>query len=430
MVGTTAQVTSRDADKTVADFVAAISAGDHVHFLGGQTHTLTQNEDITEADVKITAEPTAILDGGGFTLTLSGNRARVYPIEVSTFTAGQIIANKAGTKVSLIGLDEDVVTISNGATAEFLSANAALKPGAIYDASFLRGTITDPILNGSKVTGPLPFSNVVVFNQTAKNFTTDFATDDRLDITAHGLPDGTAVRATTTTTLPTGMSPATTYFTKSISANELELYEEVGLTTLVEYTDDGTGTHTLTPWWVAPADVTDVYVEVFGSGGGGAGGTTAAFTSSGGGAGGVAEGFLTIAPGTSYVILVGAGGAGQTGGGSGAVGNTSTFESFSATGGGGGVGGSSTAQDGGAGGSGAGGDINSNGGGGNSTAKSSGSTEPSGGGKGGSNKRGGGGYSAGSGDGGDGAPFGGGGGGAGGNGDGGDGGDGAIIIWW
>lgn len=95
----------------------------------------------------------------------------------------------------------------------------------------------------------------------------------------------------------------------------------------------------VTPW-VVPAGVTRVFVKVIGGGGGGGKRQALAALGAGGGAGGggYAEGWVTVTPGATISITVGAGGAGATvSNTSGANGGTSSFGAFmSATGGGGG----------------------------------------------------------------------------------------------
>lgn len=67
---------------------------------------------------------------------------------------------------------------------------------------------------------------------------------DRLTATAHGLSNGTrvTVRAQVGGTLPTGLTAGGTYYAKAPDANTLELYSDVGLTSIVNITADGTGT--------------------------------------------------------------------------------------------------------------------------------------------------------------------------------------------
>ena len=68
-----------------------------------------------------------------------------------------------------------------------------------------------------------------------------------------------------------------------------------------------------TTTWVAPAGVTSVDVECWGGGGGG-GQCSSGTCSGGGGAGGAyAKATISVTPGNTYDIIIGAGGSGTTG---------------------------------------------------------------------------------------------------------------------
>lgn len=80
-------------------------------------------------------------------------------------------------------------------------------------------------------------------------FTTDFATDDQLDSTAHGLVQEQKVQVSTATTLPSPLATATDYWVIFIDANTLELaatLADARSGTQIDITDDGTGVHTIT----------------------------------------------------------------------------------------------------------------------------------------------------------------------------------------
>lgn len=79
---------------------------------------------------------------------------------------------------------------------------------------------------------------------------------------------------------------------------------------------------TSTQSWTAPTGVTKVEVILCGGGGGGAGAPSGGYST--GGAGSVDYSVLTVTPGTSYTITIGAGGAGTTSD-YGTVGSTSSF---------------------------------------------------------------------------------------------------------
>lgn len=112
VVGSAAQVTAEEATHDVSTFVAAITAGDLISFIGGQTHTLVRTEDITEADVKLVFERTAILAASTFTLTLSGDRCRVIDGQFSGFGANDLILSGASGLLIGTGLDHDAIDLA------------------------------------------------------------------------------------------------------------------------------------------------------------------------------------------------------------------------------------------------------------------------------------------------------------------------------
>lgn len=84
--------------------------------------------------------------------------------------------------------------------------------------------------------------------------------------------------------------------------------------------------------WTAPTGVTKIFAAVVGAGGGG-GQSSGSDDGGYGGYGGIAIGELTVTPGTSYTITIGAGGSGNNGGTGGTGGTTSLGALMSATGG-------------------------------------------------------------------------------------------------
>jgi hypothetical protein len=92
------------------------------------------------------------------------------------------------------------------------------------------------------------------------------------------------------------------------------------------------GTHT----WICPGHVTRVLRRMWSGGGGGAGGTSGQ-GQPGGGGNAYYEDWIGVVPGTSYPVVVGAGGAGGLAGQNGGNGTSSSFGGASVPGGQGGV---------------------------------------------------------------------------------------------
>lgn len=83
-----------------------------------------------------------------------------------------------------------------------------------------------------------------VTRDAGQTFTTDFATDDKLDITSHGFSNTDRIMVTSSAQdLPAGLDSATVYFVINATTNDFELSLTSG-GLAVDITDNGTGTHT------------------------------------------------------------------------------------------------------------------------------------------------------------------------------------------
>ena len=76
-------------------------------------------------------------------------------------------------------------------------------------------------------------------------FTTDHATDDKLDVTAHPYVNGDMVYVETTATLPTGLAADTAYYVINATTNDFELSTSFGGSAVDVNTSNGSGTHTI-----------------------------------------------------------------------------------------------------------------------------------------------------------------------------------------
>ena len=89
-----------------------------------------------------------------------------------------------------------------------------------------------------------------VSRDAGRTFTTDFGTDEKLDIATNGLTNNERVTVSSSTTLPAGLSNKVVYYVVNASTNDFELsLTESG--TAVNITDNGTGTHTARVWTTA-----------------------------------------------------------------------------------------------------------------------------------------------------------------------------------
>ena len=85
---------------------------------------------------------------------------------------------------------------------------------------------------------------VFVTRDAGQTFTTDFATDDKLDITSHGFSNDDRIMVTSSSQdLPAGLSSGIVYYVINATTNDFEL-SLTSSGSIVELTDNGTGTHT------------------------------------------------------------------------------------------------------------------------------------------------------------------------------------------
>ena len=109
-----------------------------------------------------------------------------------------------------------------------------------------KGAVTNPV---PKNLGDTTAGAITVAETTAGVTTTIALTTNYITIATHPYITGTKAALTTGTTLPAGLS-ATNYWIVKIDANTIGLSTSLALATagtLVDITDDGVGTHTLTP---------------------------------------------------------------------------------------------------------------------------------------------------------------------------------------
>jgi hypothetical protein len=90
----------------------------------------------------------------------------------------------------------------------------------------------------------LHWYNAFTVASTAVNTSTD-----QIAATAHGLPSSPGWKGqwTTTGTLPSPLALATDYYAKRIDNNTIEVYTDSALTAKVDFTAQGSGSHTFTP---------------------------------------------------------------------------------------------------------------------------------------------------------------------------------------
>ena len=130
-----------------------------------------------------------------------------------------------------------------------------------FDASDNLATETITINGTTTVTSPITYKTIeqinkitnsalklegdITIKKTAIGAFTAVASTDIITLASHGLSNGNVIVLTTTTTLPAGLSLATTYFVISATTNTFQLAATLG-GAAIDITDTGTGTHSAT----------------------------------------------------------------------------------------------------------------------------------------------------------------------------------------
>jgi len=143
------------------------------------------------------------------------------------------------------------IDVSLGNTAVLLVTNSANTfTFSNWPATGKQGSVTLKIYGGGAqtvnwpATMQWPGGTAPTLTDNQATFTTDSATNDKLDVASHGLLNCEIVQVSSSGTLPAGLSANTPYYVVNATVNDLELStSESG--SAVDITDNGTGPHTL-----------------------------------------------------------------------------------------------------------------------------------------------------------------------------------------
>jgi hypothetical protein len=83
-----------------------------------------------------------------------------------------------------------------------------------------------------------------------RTFTTDYGTDNKLDISSHGLSNDDRITVSSSSTIPAGLAAGTVYYVVNKTTNDFELSASSG-GSAVNITSNGSGTHTAVLWKTA-----------------------------------------------------------------------------------------------------------------------------------------------------------------------------------
>lgn len=225
----------------------------------GNIINLTTNTDISDTNwhhvalVKLVSEYGIYLDGvqvGYLSDTSTGNYTASLLIGVTTelnsyFDGSmddiRIIQSNAFSATPVVGLTDTITVptsahivknnltlISNSFTAEAQPDNARI---VIFEEDVDSVTLNTDL-------------KAFMSRDAGQTFTTDFATDDKLDIISHGFSNDDRIMVTSSSQdLPAGLDSATVYYIINATTNDFELSLTSG-GSAIDITDNGTGTHT------------------------------------------------------------------------------------------------------------------------------------------------------------------------------------------
>lgn len=271
---------------------------------------------LTASVVPATAGVTHFLHFSG----LSANQTQALP--TTGVVAGEVYEVFNGDTTYSV-----LLTSSDGTGYPYI-----LAPGGWVQFKALQNTPTAP-QHWKKIAGDQLVQTITAIPVVVAAASVTTATDN-LAATAHGFSTGDPVQATTSGSLPGGLSLSTTYYAYAVDANNFKLsttYANALAGTVIDITSQGSGNHTFTPGFMPPVGVFKAWTEVYGGGVGGSRGNTTSNSGGGGMSGAWGEGWMRYTPGTIVIATVGAGGAGASSNNSlGTVGGQTTFNGVTA----------------------------------------------------------------------------------------------------
>ena len=272
----------------------------------------------------------SMVNQGAVSQTLNASGSYTIPAGYHN-GSGKVTANSLASQTSATATAAQIL---NGYTAwvngSKISGTTTVQSILSFSAAVYSSTaITFTWQNPAKG----PFSGVIIVGK-AGSYPTSISDGTRF---YKGAGSNSSASGTSSTTV-SSFTGGTTYYFRAFSYAIKDIAEWVHATsyTATATTTKGMQTFTSSGIFTVPDNVRSIDVFLVGGGGGGQGGGPYSGSGGGGGGGGYTNTIksLSVTPGQTFSIIVGAGGAGGAAlGGNGYAGGSTSFDSYSASGG-------------------------------------------------------------------------------------------------
>lgn len=239
------EITTIATDDTAATIAGKLETAIHAD----SKFTASSADDVctaTNVDLKDLTDAANGDTGFTFSTTTQGSDLGAEPTgaiwtAIPAANKGQVDLSAGTTAAQTAAASELILNALTGFTTKITTDDTAAD-GTMTLTHDVVAAVTNPSLKNADDSGAGSITSV---ETTAGVDEEVFIATEYLSIPSHGFLEGLCVRATTTGTLPAGLSLATDYFVKIVDSDTIQLSATQG-GSAVNLTDTGTGVHTLT----------------------------------------------------------------------------------------------------------------------------------------------------------------------------------------